>query len=327
MKFEKITIPPGWQESFTKYPNGRTIFEALTDTITSVNEGIDAVNTKVDQGLLAIDAAADTIRSEVNSSFLILQNKLEQDLEYLQDDLVADIAVMQSQVNAAVASVADKVTQSQLAAVNAQLAEKVQNFKLKNVVVNGNFSQNIPWINGQSAKNTTSSGFLLLEEIALTNGVFCYSPVIQLQENDFVYARALAKGENIISYRLYLRGGITSTITLVERNSTIEFNSVSGVAKVVGKTGNINVGFSFVGLIGTENKKAYLDNICIINLTSTFGTGNEPTKLEMDELIKVIPNQWWDGELSLTQKQFITWQLNLIRKNTNAIIALGGTIV
>ena len=132
MKFEKITIPPGWQESFTKYPNGRTIFEALTATITSVNEGIDAVNTKVDQGLLAIDAAADTIRSEVNSSFLILQNKLEQDLEYLQDDLVADISVLQSQVDAAVASVADKVTQSQLAAVNAQLAETAN--RIDNIV-------------------------------------------------------------------------------------------------------------------------------------------------------------------------------------------------
>lgn len=124
MKFEKIIIPPGWQESFTKYPNGRTIFEALTSTITSVNEGIEAVNTKVDQGLLAIDAAANTIRSEVDASFLILQNKLEQDIEYLQDDLVADISVLQSQVNAAVDSVADKVTQSQLDAVNAQLTDK-----------------------------------------------------------------------------------------------------------------------------------------------------------------------------------------------------------
>ena len=124
MKFEKIIIPPGWQESFTKYPNGRTIFEALTSTITSVNEGIEAVNTKVDQGLLAIDAAANTIRSEVAASFLILQNKLEQDIEYLQDDLVADISVLQSQLAAVDAQLADKVTQSQLAAVDAQLAYK-----------------------------------------------------------------------------------------------------------------------------------------------------------------------------------------------------------
>ena len=72
---------------------------------------------------------------------------------------------------------------------------------------------------------------------------------------------------------------------------------------------------------------AYLDDVLLINLTELFGIGNEPTKEEMDELMKVIPNQWWDGELMLTQKQFITWQLNLIRKNTNAIIALGGTIV
>ena len=130
MKFEKIIIPPGWQESFTKYPNGRTIFEALTSTITSVNEGIEAVNTKVDQGLLAIDAAANTIRSEVAASFLILQNKLEQDIEYLQDDLVADISVLQSQLAAVDAQLADKVTQSQLAAVDAQLADKVTQSQL-----------------------------------------------------------------------------------------------------------------------------------------------------------------------------------------------------
>ncbi len=73
--------------------------------------------------------------------------------------------------------------------------------------------------------------------------------------------------------------------------------------------------------------KIYYRNMMLVDLTNIFGAGNEPTKLEMDELMKVIPNGWWDGELTLTQKQFITWQLNLIRKNTSAIIALGGTII
>lgn len=57
MKFEKIIIPPGWKDSFTKYPNGRTIFEALSNTVTTVNEGIEEVNQKVNHGLLAIDQA------------------------------------------------------------------------------------------------------------------------------------------------------------------------------------------------------------------------------------------------------------------------------
>ena len=50
-----------------------------------------------------------------------------------------------------------------------------------------------------------------------------------------------------------------------------------------------------------------------INLTETFGAGNEPTKEEMDELIKLIPNQWFDGELTLTQKQIMIWTLNVQR--------------
>ena len=77
----------------------------------------------------------------------------------------------------------------------------------------------------------------------------------------------------------------------------------------------------------TEGDWVRADNITLINLTALFGAGNEPTKLEMDELMKVIPNGWWNGEISLTQKQFMTWLLNLQRKNTNAIIALGGTII
>lgn len=36
MKFEKIIIPPGWKDTFTKYPNGRTIFEALSHTICKI---------------------------------------------------------------------------------------------------------------------------------------------------------------------------------------------------------------------------------------------------------------------------------------------------
>jgi len=33
----------------------------------------------------------------------------------------------------------------------------------------------------------------------------------------------------------------------------------------------------------------------------------------MDELIKLIPNQWFDGELTLTQKQIMIWTLNVQR--------------
>lgn len=123
MKFEKIIIPPGWQESFTKYPNGRTIFEALSATITTVNEGIEEVNQKVNQGLIAIDQAENTIRQEITESFDTLQLQLEAEINDLSDDLIADFALLQSEVLTLIAgkaNAADVYTKQQ---VDAQLAE------------------------------------------------------------------------------------------------------------------------------------------------------------------------------------------------------------
>ena len=32
-----------------------------------------------------------------------------------------------------------------------------------------------------------------------------------------------------------------------------------------------------------------------LNLTQIFGAGNEPTKEEMDKLLSVYPNSWFNG--------------------------------
>lgn len=65
-------------------------------------------------------------------------------------------------------------------------------------------------------------------------------------------------------------------------------------------------------------------NIKLIDLTEVFGVGNEPTKLEMDELFKITG--YFEGKLTLTDKLRLNWMLKLIRKHSQAIIALGGTI-
>ena len=65
-----------------------------------------------------------------------------------------------------------------------------------------------------------------------------------------------------------------------------------------------------------------IDNVMMIDLTETFGAGNEPTKEEMDELIKVTG--YIDGEYALNNKEMLIWTLALIRRNKNAIVALGG---
>lgn len=43
----------------------------------------------------------------------------------------------------------------------------------------------------------------------------------------------------------------------------------------------------------------YLKYAKVINLTETFGAGNEPTKGQMDELLSQFPNSWFDGTANL----------------------------
>jgi len=67
----------------------------------------------------------------------------------------------------------------------------------------------------------------------------------------------------------------------------------------------------------------FYDDVVAVNLTSVFGTGNEPTATEMDEILAITG--WFDGSYTLTQKQIMIFLLNRIRANRTAIVSLGGT--
>ena len=77
----------------------------------------------------------------------------------------------------------------------------------------------------------------------------------------------------------------------------------------------------------TTSDFSNVDGFIAIDLTTIFGANNEPTASEMDTLMTIIPNSWFDGTLNLTQTMIVNWQLKMIRQNRTAIIALGGTIV
>lgn len=82
-----------------------------------------------------------------------------------------------------------------------------------------------------------------------------------------------------------------------------------------------NTGVSNLGI------SSEIGNIVIVNLTKTFGAGNEPTEEEMDLLISTLGIDYFEGEITIPAQKVMQWQLALIRKNKNAIIALGGTII
>jgi len=210
--------------------------------------------------------------------------------------------------------------------VNAQLAEKVQNnVVLKNEVVNGDFSQ------GTSNINDVTGGTLSLVDGRVRNTGNGLLNRQQLGVNipatvagrKYYYRLIVKCSGSTSSFRFNLGNVLQINGVLVANVETIKTDVITATVSAT----NVYVYVNYADNAAQSGKTLDIDNLAIVDLTNLFGSGNEPNRVQMDELMKVIPNGWWNGELTLTQKQFITWELNLIRKNTNAIIALGGTII
>lgn len=68
-------------------------------------------------------------------------------------------------------------------------------------------------------------------------------------------------------------------------------------------------------IIANSDYSLYLDYFMVLDLTDTFGSGNEPTKEEMDELIKITG--YIDGEYALNNKEMLTSLMKGISDKAN----------
>ena len=51
-----------------------------------------------------------------------------------------------------------------------------------------------------------------------------------------------------------------------------------------------------------------MDNFMRINLTETFGAGNEPTEEEMNLLLDMLPVDYFEGEITIPAQKIMQWQ-------------------
>ena len=209
---------------------------------------------------------------------------------------------------------------------SAELAGKADKVVLKNLVKNGDFSDGTTgWM--QSGYFT---GFEVIDGVAKTtyfdsrSASFIQSLSEQQNTGDIMYVSIRTRVDNPDKFNnLYLLSNYAITdnnIVGPVHNVGTDFVQISGTIKYK-DTFILRVLYNFREL---GEYPAYLDDVVTVNLTKTFGVGNEPTKEEMDELIKVTG--YIDGEYALNNKEMLIWTLALIRRNKNAILTLGGTI-
>ena len=207
-----------------------------------------------------------------------------------------------------------------------ELAGKADKVVIKNIADNGDFSQGSTGWDLQVLSLTDMQGTF----VSTTGGY--YPRVLQPIRSDigdkiYIISKFKLAGDiDGVEYVKLTANNWYSTINPVitsgiENDKYYELSAIDEVMDIDGKAGlSTKIDKSLDGLIITLT----IDYISFINLTVTFGAGNEPTKEEMDELIKVTG--YIDGEYALNNKEMLIWTLALIRRNKNAIITLGGTI-
>lgn len=280
--------------------------QEVSDTLTAVNDKVSTVND-----------TADTFMSDVVDKSQLVDDKYQQ----FDDNVAAANGDFEAILG---------------------LVENVD-VKIRNEIVNGDFSQGLGeqvptsfnrWLRVENKHSlTVVDGALLIDftnkEGVETSRYLCaWYPKISYKNNNTYYAYAnILKVESgdLSNLMFVVSASVPVVIIYVREKLKIGLNS--GVFNDItnGYRGYVGISSMFDKPFSAKHS-CVIQNFGVINLTQTFGVGNEPTKSEMDELIKVLGG-WFDGEITLTQKQQLTWLLNLIRKNTMTITTLGGTNV
>ena len=195
---------------------------------------------------------------------------------------------------------------------SAELASKADKVVINNLIRNGDFSNGTTGWSDYGSKIAVEDSKRLK---VINNGGASYAQVwryIDLAPMSKYYFRAkIEDGNKNTNATLvdWFSGGVKSSEGLYE---LLKENASEEIVRRQLKFSNVS----------TLGDYYYISDIQLINLTATFGAGKEPTREEMGELIKLTG--YIDGEYALNNKEMLIWTLALIRRNKNAIVALGG---
>ena len=176
------------------------------------------------------------------------------------------------------------------------MAGKADKVVLENLIKNGNFESASPTpING-----TISDGILDFTGTSTSSGFSHRTPSI-LGHKYYIQFKVRYTGDKPSFAGFSLTGfghDFYYTHRLGEPNSWVTLSDI-----IESNRSTINSAYNFI--TGT----AQYDDFILIDLTKTFGAGNEPTKEEMDELIKVTG--YIDEEYALNNKEMLRYLMNI----------------
>ena len=195
-----------------------------------------------------------------------------------------------------------------------------QDLKLRNLITNWDFSKGVEFLAVLNAQIDISPNQTIILTSTGGNARVVDADGREKDKKYYVRCKIRALDSDITRLNLVADNKDYSMISNPEIGTWYEYS------RVVDITSNSSVGAGGAGHTGPAGSQSEVDYIFAIDLTEVFGRGNEPTVTEMDVLLELLGGGF-GGTLSLTSRTLANWLLKLIRQNTLAIVAGGGTNV
>ena len=200
--------------------------------------------------------------------------------------------------------------------VDTKDATKADKLMATNLITNGDFSDGLPGWRGSGTGSTLSNTEGKLTVLAGGRYKGTYYSITTVTGNIYYLAMTI-DGPTKIYYGLrYTPANIYKTFSGSERVSR-NFNATT-------TSNSIDVLDSQV----TDNTSFTIDDVVFIDLTATFGAGNEPSKETMDRLLAEFPNSWFDGTAELmslkTVRELLDEKANKAQEGWNSPTLLNG---
>lgn len=160
--------------------------------------------------------------------------------------------------------------------------------RLVNLVTNGDFSSGVSGWYGFGVTIASSGGRMSAIRSGPYGATVWTTP---LPQNHIVYSRASIEGTTT-NYMTHQRnwGGGQDTATHLSSNGL-------GIISTQFLTGSNS--FISIGDAAQSNWLGYyVDNVVVVDLTSAFGAGNEPSKSQMDQIMQQFPGSWFSGTVT-----------------------------
>jgi hypothetical protein len=199
---------------------------------------------------------------------------------------------------------------SALAIVRNQLA-----LPATNLIKNGNFTTNTLSWSKLFCTLTSVDGVAEMTDQTNSDGLSRAHQVYGVPIGHKIYARADVKATTNLAGI-----GIPTAQRLASHTGNGEWEKLSFIRTAASASENV------IALIDNRTSDwdtVYFDNVFVVDLTATFGAGNEPTKTEMNALMAYFPNSWFGGTRNISPALAVL-MLNKLRNLETLVTALGG---